>query len=344
MKTKKLLRWQKSGSLPHNRDFPEMRYVKQDVLLKGLICCLMAVTFLACGSKITSKTMASNPVKKIVFLGNSITYSGQYVADIETYHLIKHPEVEAEWINLGLPSETVSGLSEEGHADGEFPRPSLHERLQRVLHQIKPDMVFASYGMNDGIYLPFDQERFEKFKLGMIRLHDEVVSSGAEIIHLTPPVYDDLKGGKTGYDRVLDEYSQWLLARGSTNNWRVVDIHGPMKSYLVEKRKADPSFSLASDGVHPGDEGHWVMTKEILKYLGETEVAQAKGLEEAIGSQPNSQQIQSTVREKQQLMRDAWLTATGHQRPGLKKGLPIKKATARAKSLDEKIDRWLKSK
>src|SRR2546425_2764856 len=40
---------------------------------------------------------------------------------------------QIEFLNLGLPSETVSGLSEEGHAGGQFPRPDLLERLARVL-------------------------------------------------------------------------------------------------------------------------------------------------------------------------------------------------------------------
>ena len=66
----------------------------------------------------------------------------------------------------GLPSETVSGLSEPGHAGGAFPRPDLHERLERVLEQTRPDLIVACYGMNDGIYHPFTEARFEKYQAG----------------------------------------------------------------------------------------------------------------------------------------------------------------------------------
>lgn len=79
-------------------------------------------------------------VQRVVFLGDSITHSGFYVACIETYFLTRHPDRSIEFINLGLSSETVSGLSEEGHAGGAFPRPDLHERLARVLAQTKPDL------------------------------------------------------------------------------------------------------------------------------------------------------------------------------------------------------------
>ena len=161
-------------------------------------------------------------VKKVLFLGNSITYAGSYVNDIEAYCIAHFPNQKIEFINVGLPSETVSGLSEDGHADGRFPRPDLHERLSRVLAQTKPDLVFAFYGMNDGIYLPLDLVRFQKFKEGIQWLHDKVVACGAKIIHLTPPMYDEARGKKIGYADVLDAYSDWLLSQGKKEKWEVM--------------------------------------------------------------------------------------------------------------------------
>lgn len=71
-------------------------------------------------------------VHKILFLGNSITYDGKYIVDLEAYFIARYPKRHFEFINVGLPSEAVSGLSEPNHADGKFPRPDLHERLGRV--------------------------------------------------------------------------------------------------------------------------------------------------------------------------------------------------------------------
>ena len=62
----------------------------------------------------------------------------------------------ARVIDMALPSETVSGLSENGHAGGKFPRPDLLERLDQVLRISRPDVVIACYGMNCGIYQPFN--------------------------------------------------------------------------------------------------------------------------------------------------------------------------------------------
>src|SRR5438128_1705444 len=106
-------------------------------------------------------------VRRVLFLGDSITYAGTDVVLVETYFLTRYPGRTMEFINAGLPSETVSGLTEEGHAGGKFPRPDLHERLGRLLDQTRPELVVACYGMNDGIYLPLNEERFAKFREGM---------------------------------------------------------------------------------------------------------------------------------------------------------------------------------
>lgn len=277
--------------------------------------------------------------KRILFLGNSITYSGQYVAYIEAYLKLKHPDKHYEFINAGLPSETVSGLSEDGHADGKFPRPDLHERLRRVLDQAQPDLVFACYGMNDGIYLNFSDERFQKYKDGIFWLHNEITKAGAAIIHVTPPIFDERKG--EAYANVLDIYSDWLISCRYTNNWNVIDLHWPMKKFLENKRLADTSFVLAKDGVHPGETGHWIMAKAILLYLGEKEVQNASDVLSAFAFHKNGAKILNLVDERSALMKDAWLTATGHKRPGMKVGLPLPEAIKKANEIEVQIKQLL---
>ena len=48
--------------------------------------------------------------KRILFLGDSITNSGYYVAEIETQMRIQGVEPLPEFINIGLPSETCTGM------------------------------------------------------------------------------------------------------------------------------------------------------------------------------------------------------------------------------------------
>lgn len=280
--------------------------------------------------------------ERILFLGNSITYAGTYITDIETYFIIHYPKEHIEFINEGLPSETVSGLSEPNHADGKFPRPDLHERLARVLAITKPDVVFACYGMNDGIYLPFDEGRFKAYRDGMRWLNDELTRAGAnKIVFLTPPVHDDPIAGTKGYNVVLDKYSQWLFAQRDFLNWEVADIHFAMTKYLNEERVTNPGFKLANDGVHPGDLGHWLMAKAVLSYLGQP-VQDASDILSTVGIATHAKEIYKLVSRRQQVMKDAWLTAAGHKRPGMNQGLPLTEARLAYDSFGKRINLLLR--
>lgn len=277
-------------------------------------------------------------IRRVVFVGDSITYAGAYVCDIAAYFATRHPGHGVTFLNVGLPSETVSGLSEEGHANGRFPRPDVHERLARVLAQTRPDLVFACYGMNDGIYLPFAEERFKKFRDGMVWLHDEVTQGGARIIHVTPATYDEAKGGKAGYAAVLDHYSDWLVGQRAAAGWEVVDAHRPMQETLDSFRRADPAFFFARDGVHPNDLGHWFIARAILRHLGASDVSNAADAAAMMAAHPRGPAILKLVTEQQTVLKDAWLQATRHTRPGMKAGLPLDEANAAAARLQREID------
>lgn len=280
--------------------------------------------------------------KRVVFLGDSITHAGGYVAVLETALRLQEPQADIEFLNLGLPSETVSGLSEPGHAGGAFPRPDLHERLARVLEQSKPELVVACYGMNDGIYYPLGEERFESFKDGMERLHISVEKSGAKIIHMTPAFFDALPikdrllpAGRDeyrqpyeGYDNVLTEYSTWLLSKKAAG-WVVLDVHEAMKGAVMKKRETDPSFTFAGDGVHPNFEGQLVIAEPLAAYWNVRL--------DLIDNRESGKAILDLVSKKQNVQKLAWLTATKHVRPGIPAGVSLEEAAREAESLNQRI-------
>jgi lysophospholipase L1-like esterase len=260
----------------------------------------------------------------MVFLGNSITWAGMYVNDVETYLRVQYPGWQFECINVGLSSETVSGLSEEGHAGG------------------SPRLVFACYGINDGIYMPFDTGRFEKFKNGINWLHEQVEKTGARIIHLTPPYYDEARAKNDGYAAVLNRYADWILKKERSHKWEVIDIHYPMKKYLKAHRKVDAKFGLdgfelAQDGVHPGETGHWIIARQILLHLGFKAAANSPGILQSIPQISKAAELLALVTKRENMMRDAWLTATKHSRPGLPVGLPLNEAQAKAEEMMNEI-------
>lgn len=295
-----------------------------------------------------SMAQESPKAKRILFLGDSITYSGGYIASLEAAWIAQYPDRNTEFLNLGLPSETVSGLSEPGHAGGAFPRPDLHERLERVLDQTKPDLVIACYGMNDGIYYPLGDERFEAFRSGMTRLHDAVVQRGAQIIHLTPAYFDALPirdrllpAGRDeyqqpyeGYDDVLEAYAQWLLDQRE-RGWVVYDVHGAMKQAVLAARNSNPNFTFAADGVHPNAAGQVVIAGPL---------ASAWGLRIQDDGSPDhraGKKIFELVTKRQEILKHAWLTNTKHVRPGIAEGLPLDAAQTQASEIEAQLKKLL---
>ena len=319
--------------------------------MRALSFLLVTFAFVSSAVAATLPTVDLPPAlasaKRIVFLGDSITYAGGYVDFVEAVLRTRVPAWRGEVLDLGLSSETVSGLSEDGHAGGKFPRPDLHERLSRVLAQTKPDVVIACYGMNDGIYFPFSEERFAAFRDGLTRLHEAVLAARATIIHVTPPVFDPqpiaakvLPAGRLsypqpygGYNEVLDRYTAWLLAQ-RTQGWQVIDAHGPMAATLAQLRASDPKFSFSSDGVHPNTLGHAVIARALLEAWGLRPDDQ--NLLGELTTNPDAELLR-LIRERRKLLENAWLSATGHKRPGVTPGLPLPEAEAKAAAIGEKI-------
>ena len=279
--------------------------------------------------------------RTVLFLGDSITYGGTYIQILEAAWVAQHPDQPARLLNLGLSSETVSGLSEEGHAGGQFPRPDLHERLQRVLEAIKPDLVVACYGMNDGIYFPLGEERFAAYKDGIQRLRAAVAALGARLVHLTPPVFDPLPirakvlpagldaypGPFEGYNEVLTAYADWLMQQRA-HGWEVLDLHAAMKSALHQKRLTQPDLTFCKDGIHPNEAGHLEMAGPLLEAWGLRVRSDGKP------AHPRGDAIFELIKKKQVLLRDAWLSRTRHLRPGVKEGLPLDEADKLAAEAD----------
>jgi len=271
--------------------------------------------------------------RRILFLGDSITNDGRYISWIETQLRLQGVEPLPELVNLGLSSKTCSGLSERAHA---CPRPDVYERLDRALTKIRPDVVVSCYGMNDGIYHPFSQGRFEAYQKGVNRLIETVHAAKAKLILLTPPPFDALpvrgKGrlkkagadeyGYTAmyenYDDVLARFSTWIVAQGERVEG-IVDVRTALVDHVALQRKQTPQFTLSPDGVHPNAEGHRLLGEAILRAW------------QVVSTTTPGDNLLELAYQRAGLLHYAWLSEVGHRRPGVQPGLPLEEAKAQAR-------------
>ena len=283
--------------------------------------------------------------QRVIFVGDSNTHAGQYIVFIETALRLAGLAESTEFLNIGLPSETVTGLSEPDHP---FPRPNVHERLDRILAKTRPDVVFACYGINDGIYYPFDEKRFAQYQTAITKLVEKSSRAGAKVILVTPPPFDPLPQRKQGklrpkaaekfawfavyedYDDVMRRYADWMRQQKKGVE-QVIDVRKPLVDFTNQKRISDPGFSLSSDGVHFDKTGHKIIAETILRALGYSPPREYP------------QTLWQLVERRQSLMRDAWRTEIGHKRPGMKQGLPLTEAQQLRDKLNQEIDVFLQS-
>lgn len=308
----------------------------------AIVALMATIAFLSQTSAAIAQESLIKSGDRVVFLGDSNTYAGHYVADVDA--LLATSKLKVEVINVGLPSETCCGLSEPDHP---FPRPTVQERIDRVLEKLKPDVVVACYGMNDGIYHPFSEDRFKRYQSGIKELITKVKKTGAKLILLTPPPFDPLPMQKKqklvdkdskqfawfliykDYDAVLEKYSQWIMTLSDEVD-ALIDIRTPVLEFQTAQRKKNPEFTMSGDGVHFNKTCHRIIAKTLVKKLMPDHDLKLRELVAKLSGQ------------KMQLLRDAWLTETGHKRPGMKKGLPVQDAKRKAAELDGHIQSTLK--
>lgn len=277
------------------------------------------------------------PGRRVMVLGDSITQGGLYVSHLEYFLQKANPAAKYDIISVGLGSENTSGLSEPGHAGGAFPRPNVHERLGRALAAVKPRVVIACYGMNDGILLPINDERMSAFQNGVTRLVRDCRAAGAEVILVTPPVFDARNKEGWTYDQTLAAFAEWEVRHPPEGVAGVVDLHTFMAEALRERQAADPSFHFCNDQVHPGPLGHLVMARAIMKGLGEV---MPPGTAEEQLAATSADPMFKLVHARRELRSKAWLDHIGYTRertvpPGSGN---VEAAEAKARELQEQID------
>lgn len=226
----------------------------------------------------------------IFFFGDSITRAGGYVNKIRDTLNQQSPKFPPVVHNFGHSSETISNLSEAYHPGR---RPCILGWLGTVVAE-KPDLAIVCYGINDAIYHPFNEKRFDAYKSGINTLITQFNAVGTQVVLLTPPPFaasgpafppgtdkaarkvlldeanakaeaeaekDPNKFGyRTAYpyyDHVMAIYSEWILSLGDREGVSVVDIRTPMLARIKETH--------GGDAIHPNGLGHSIMAEAVLK-------------------------------------------------------------------------------
>lgn len=194
---------------------------------------------------------------RVVFYGDSITESRQYNNMVETYVLTRFPKLNVKFIGSGWSGDRVTGAP---------------ERLQRDVLAHNPTVVTTMFGMNDGSYLPLNEARFETYSKGYQAIVDTLKQGapGVRITLIQPSPYDDVTRPPNiegGYNTVMVRFGQYVKELADKEKLHVADLNTPVVEMLQKANATAPALAarIIGDRVHPGQAGHLIMGKALLK-------------------------------------------------------------------------------
>ncbi len=196
---------------------------------------------------------------RVAITGDSITEQRLYSRFIEDYLLACMPQLDLSVVQFGWSGEKADGLA---------------ARLENDLLPFKPHVVTTCYGMNDGLYRPYEPEIGERYAAAMRNIVQRLKAAGVTVVvgspgaadtytfrrpELTPSVYNDNLAHLRDIAREIARTEEMPFA----------DVHQPMIDAMQGAKAVlgDAYHVCGGDGFHPAANGHLVMAYALLKAL-----------------------------------------------------------------------------
>ncbi len=224
---------------------------KLHVLAAG---CVLALLPLSHASAQTAP-LAFKQGDRIVWLGDSITAAYTYGRYIETFFLLRRPDLDLTFINAGIGGHSAwDGLN----------------RLDRDVLVHRPTVVVINFGMNDAAYPPNSphaafvknvQTMIARLREAGVRRIIWVEPSPANIAGVAPP--SKLIDRQNQLERLVSA----MQAQAVESDVLKVQWQQPLKKALA-LTGSSPDIKLIPDRIHPSALGHALMAVEFLRQIG----------------------------------------------------------------------------
>jgi lysophospholipase L1-like esterase len=197
---------------------------------------------------------------RVAFLGNTFFEREQTYSYLETLLASRFPDRNVTFRNVAWSGDTVFG-----HARAAFDTPEQgFERLIKVTRDVKPTVLFISYGMGES----FDGDAgLPAFRTGLARLLDRLKDLNARTVLVSPVRHEALAPpypSPDQHNRDLRKYVAALKQTADERGFWFVDLF----ELLGDGMKASPAYPLTENGIHPSAYGYWKAAQAIEQALG----------------------------------------------------------------------------
>ena len=215
-----------------------------------------AVLFASCSGGRETAT----GVERIVFLGDSITASGDepggYVSLVRD-SLLRSTDGRIRVIGAGVSGNRV---------------PDLLTRVDHDVIELKPTLTIIYIGINDVWHWALFNRGTPKaeYEAGLNELIGKIQNAGSGVILCTPSVIGEKRQGANPSDSLLAEYAQISRSVATSMHVQLLDLNNAFAKYEQAHNPLNAEKGILTiDGVHLTSEGNKLVARLMLAAIVE---------------------------------------------------------------------------
>jgi lysophospholipase L1-like esterase len=204
---------------------------------------------------------------RIVWLGNTLVEREQRYGYWETALLAANKDKNITVRNLGWSGDTVYGDARAG-----FDNPAKgFERMVSLALELKPTVIFISYGANEAFE---GKEGLPKFEKGLEKLLDALKPANARLVLFTPMAFEPLNKFPFAEERnkQLAAYSEVIQKVGKARELYVADLfkssQNTYSELASESGGTGKTPQLTENGLHLTDDGYYLALQAFGPAIG----------------------------------------------------------------------------
>jgi lysophospholipase L1-like esterase len=218
----------------------------------------LALATLFCAQPATPKPTEFQDGDRIVSIGSTLVEREQRYGYWETALLAANPGKRITVRNLGWSGDTVHA---EARGRFDFDKPDMcFKQLLNLTLELKPTIIFISYGTNESFEGKEGLPRFEK---GLNKLLDALKPANARIVLFPPMPFE--QGVPESRNADLALYAEVIR---KVAEHRSLGFTNPSVPLVRELESLAKPVRLTENGMHLTEEGYRITTPAVIASLG----------------------------------------------------------------------------
>ena len=228
----------------------------------------LIILILALGNSLYAQSPLFKAGDRVCFVGNSITAGGGFHHNISLYYTTRFPNQPITFINCGVPGDQCDNVLKRMDSD-----ILIHHPNYAVIKLGMNDVMRKYYGTmptNNADTLRLRENAINTYKIKFDSIVNIFLKRNIKVILQKPTIYDQTaaikKENNFGVNDALKTCADYVQTLADKYQLPVVDYWTILNNINTELQKKDAKATIiGKDRVHPGADGHLIMTYQFLK-------------------------------------------------------------------------------